>query len=245
MTLFLLCNLVSCGGGGASETGAVGAAANASNVGTGNSITLDKTSVQLIFDGVGGGSNQEFQSVKDTKLLGPTFAAATKPFSQIVYTEVSGLPILITSGGEVFDAVRGILLFDLHLDASKYFGNIVAALRDGTAVFFRSSTTINSILARYALSYQPSASGRNSFLGVVSHLIGTPGDGGMAIALDVDDSRIYTTNGSSFDSKNLSAVKTNRLAVSGDVVYKRGPSGRIYFVTKGVVTSPSQMMELS
>jgi hypothetical protein len=154
---------------------------------------------------------------------------------EMAYTEVNGLPVLVTSEYEVLDAQTGQSLAAL---APTPIDPIVSAMpavqRDGRAAFFQTRTLGNHELARFDLSYR-----NGSLKFSQSTRINEHGDG-YGIALSTDDRTLYTAvgygyldNGGStplFTHDPGSMAETGH--VTGTAAQGRGlassPDGRIY-----------------
>jgi hypothetical protein len=125
----------------------------------------------------------------DTLAVGAPIANArfVTGLSGLAWTEVNGLPVLVTGGRQVFDATSGALLADAW-NSSEFITQAqrIAAQRDGRAVFFQDGSGANHDLSRYSLS---SRGGVLRF--ERTHKINETGDGD-GVALDAGDTRLYT-----------------------------------------------------
>jgi hypothetical protein len=121
----------------------------------------------------------------DTWAVGNRLAGMRVP-NAVVYTEVSGRRVLLTSELQAVDAQTGQVLADAIDPNGPQDRNVsVAARRDGRAVFFQTSTT-NHWLSRYVLM---NAGGQFSMLRTHVSLVDGSGRG---LAVDADDERLYT-----------------------------------------------------
>jgi hypothetical protein len=108
----------------------------------------------------------------------------------LTWTEVQGVPVLVTSELELYHAGTGVRLADAaSLYPSTCCKLAVAARRDGRAFYAVNSTTGNFDVLRFALAW------RNGALQVRrTHLVYRRGSGG-GLALDATDSSLVLATG--------------------------------------------------